>query len=71
MPGSIYVGGSEALAGALVFTLGLVFPPAYEVGSALMADRTRRVLNGLEEKDKNKQFSASNNYMEYSEVITR
>ena len=52
LPGSVYVGGVEAFAGALIFTLGLVFPPAYGVGSALMVDGARRVFNGLEEIDK-------------------
>jgi hypothetical protein len=51
LPGTMYVGGVEALAGALVFTLGLVFPPAYGVGGALMIDGARRVFNGLEEMD--------------------
>jgi hypothetical protein len=56
LPGSVYVGGMEVLAGALVFTLGLAFPPAYGVGSALMIDGTRRVLNGLEEIDRQHPF---------------
>lgn len=52
LPGTVYVGAVEAFAGALVFILGFAFPPAYGVGSALMVDGTRRVLNGLEEIDK-------------------
>jgi len=58
LPGSFYTGGVEALAGALVFTLGIVFPPAYGVGSALMVDGTRRVLNGLEEVEKDRCFTS-------------
>lgn len=60
----MYVGGVEAFAGALIFTLGLVFPPAYGAGSALIIDGVRRVLNGLEEVD-TKNHSRSNEYNVY------
>lgn len=52
LPSTIYVGGVEAFAGVLVCALGLVFPPAYGVGTALIIDGTIRVFNGLEEMDK-------------------
>lgn len=62
LPGSVYVGGVETLAGALIFTLGLIYPPAYGVGSALMVDGTRRVFNGLEQVDEeNKKIQFPNN----------
>jgi len=51
LPCSVYVGGTEALAGALVFVLGRVCPPAYGIGASLMMDGVRRVLDGLENMD--------------------
>jgi hypothetical protein len=41
----------EMFAGVVVGTLGIVFPPAFGVGSALVLDGVRRVYDGLEEMD--------------------
>lgn len=59
LPSTMYLGGVEVFAGALVFIIGLAFTPAYAIGSALMVDGTRRVFNGLEELDRQRQSNPS------------
>ena len=52
IPGEIAAGGAEMLAGALICVLGLVFPPAFGIGGALIIDGIRRGVNGALEMDK-------------------
>jgi hypothetical protein len=65
LPGSIYSGQAEILAGALTCIIGTVYPPAWPIGVGLLLDGTRRLLNGSEELDKinlerQKQLDLSN-----------
>ena len=58
IPGSVYAGGAEILAGCLGFILGTVFPPAYGVGIALIADGINRTINGCNElSEQRKHYS--------------
>ena len=51
LPGNVYIGGCEVLAGALICVIGLIYPPAVIVGTALITDGGSRLFGGLVEID--------------------
>ena len=55
LPPGVYTGSVEILGGALIGVVGIVFPPAYGLSIALVGDGVRRLLDSVEQIDKERR----------------
>lgn len=57
LPGGVYAGGAEILGGALLLILTPVYPTAGAAGLVFIGDGVRRILNAVEEEERNRNLS--------------
>lgn len=60
LPGNIYAGSAEILAGALLIIISEVCPPAGVAGWGLIGDGSRRVLDGVVEMSEERRKNGTN-----------